>query len=259
MSNQDTEKTGQISDYKGHFALRGKGKGCSRTLRGKVCIVVFLVHEAKSAWTVTDVEKCRTVIQKVQEDLQRQSGLTKNQLSVSYALDIVSVQLKFDRDFHSDLEYEVLKQYGNFRKSAEYQAHYEQKFQKDEAPVIFMLNRDFRSFAITSNHGTTDGNESSYVSFTGDVDRCARTMTHELLHQFGAIDYYLPPRLQAAAQKYFPNSIMHSGIVIDPLTRYLIGWDEEPREEVLHFLEETGDITDEEIEAARRKDADRDW
>lgn len=259
MQDQGNEKTGQISDYQGHFALRGKEKGCSRTLRGKVCIVVFLVHEAKSAWTATDIEKCRAVIKKVQEDLQRQSGLSKNRLHVAYALDVVSVQLKFDRDFYSELESAVLKQYGNFRKCADYQVHYEKKFLKDEAPVIFVLNRNFRSFAITSNHGTTDGNEASYLSFTGDVDRCARTMTHELLHQFGAIDYYLPPRLETVAQKYFPDSIMHSGTVIDPLTRYLIGWDEEPQETVLQFLEETKDITEEEIREARRKDDDNDW
>ena len=52
---------------------------------------------------------------------------------------------------------------------------------------------------------------------------------------------------------------MNSGDQIDSLTRYLIGWDEEPTEEVLSFLQETKEITEEEIRQAYIKDKDNDW
>lgn len=259
MINQESSERTITSEYDNHFALRGKGAGCSKSLVGKVCIVTFLVHEAKSAWSKEDVEKCKLVMQKVQSTLQSQSGLSKNRLHIAYAVDVVSVQLKFDRDFHKELEENVLKQYGNYNDSASYQEHYEKKFLKDEAPVIFILNRDFRSFAISSEDNSTVGNEASYVSFSDDIEACARTVMHELLHQFGAIDLYLPEKVKISSEKHFPNSIMNSGDQIDSLTRYLIGWDEEPTEEVLSFLQETKEITEEEIRQAYIKDKDNDW
>lgn len=259
MINQEPSDTTFLDEYSTHFALQGKGTGCSKNLLGKVCIVCFLVHEAKSAWTKEDVEKCRMVLKKIQSTLQTQSGLSKNRLQIAYALDVVSVQLKFDRDFHEELEENVLKQYGDYCDSAAYQEHYEKKFLKDEAPIVFILNRSFRSFAISSNDTTATGNEASYVSFSNDIDLCARTIIHELLHQFGAIDLYLPEAVKHVAEKYFPGSIMNSGNLIDSLTRYLIGWDDEPNEDVVNFLKETKDITEEEIKTAYLKDKDNDW
>ena len=259
MPSQDNLNTSNISEYENHFALLSKGKGCSSIFRGKVCFVAFLVHEAKSAWSKEDIEKCKAVLKKVQNELQTQSGLTKNRLHVTYAVDVVSVQLKFDRDFYKDLEANVLKQYGSYSDSAAYQEHYEKKFLKDEAPVIFILNRDFRSFAVTAQQNPSTGNEASYVSYSSDSDRCARTIIHELLHQFGAIDLYLPERVKTIAENLFPNSIMNKGNHIDSLTRYLIGWDEEPDEKVIQFLEETKDITEEEIREAYLKDSDNSW
>ena len=258
MSIQDNNKT-IIPEYENHFALRAKGKGCSVSFRGKVCFVAFLVHEAKSAWSKVDIEKCKEVLKKVQNTLQAQSGLTKNRLHVTFAIDVVSVQLKFDRGFHKELEANVLKQYGSYADSAAYQEHYKKKFLKDEAPVLFILNRDFRSFAISSKNDNHSDNEASFVSYSSDVDECARTIIHELLHQFGAIDLYLPEKVKTVAEKFFPDSIMNSGNQIDSLTRYLIGWDEEPKEDVIQFLEETKEITEDEIAEAYQKDSDNDW
>lgn len=258
MPNEENN-TSVISQYEDHFALRGKGKGCSGTFRGKVCFVVFLVHEAKSAWSKEDIEKCKAILKKIQSILQTQSGLTKNRLHVTYAVDVVSVQLKFDKDFHKELETNVLKQYGSYANSAEYQEHYEKKFLKDEAPVVFVLNREFRSFAVTADTNPSIGNEASYVSYSNNTEQFTRRFIHKLLHQFGAIDLYLPENVKVIAEKLFPNSIMNAGAQIDPLTRYLIGWDEEPQNEVLQFLEETKDITMEEIIDAYHKDSDNDW
>lgn len=258
MPNEDNNPS-VVSQYEDHFALRAKGKGCSGSFRGKVCFVAFLVHEAKSAWSKEEIENCKAILKKVQSTLQTQSGLTKNRLHVTYAVDVVSVQLKFDKDFHKELEKNVLKQYGSYADSAAYQEHYEKKFLKDEAPVIFILNRDFRSFAISSDTDPASGNEASYVSYSNDADSFSRTLIHELLHQFGAIDLYLPGNVKAIAEKLFPNSIMNGGTQIDPLTRYLIGWDESPNDEVIQFLEETKEITQEEIIEAYQKDTDNDW
>lgn len=256
----DSATVRDISAYKNHFALAGKGKGCSCKLMGKVVVIAFLIHEAKSAWKKTDVEVFREVLKYTMGELERQSGLTKNRLSMSYAIDVVPIQRKFERNDHQQIVEDVLKQYGHTSASS-YHQHYKKKFKKDESPIIFVINKDFRSFAVrdTSAECSLTPSEWSFVSHDDNIKSCSRILIHEMLHQFGAIDFYYPETVKEVANRLFPNSIMNAGTEIDPLTRYIIGWDEEPDELALQFLDETKNITAEEIAKARAKESDNDW
>jgi len=77
------------------------------------------------------------------------------------------------------------------------------------------------------------------------MDSSEKTIIHELLHQFGAPDYYYPKAVKSLADKYFPQSIMTSGtgIVIDSLTSYLIGWSDSIDRNAATVLELTKQIT----------------
>ena len=79
------------------------------------------------------------------------------------------------------------------------------------------------------------------------------TFIHELLHLFGAADFYYPCAIKTAAQKWLPDSVMNSGngIAIDDLTRVLIGWDSTLTESAEQFLKATSSITLAEIKKAR--------
>ena len=248
-------------DYANHFALAAKEKGCSGKLYGKVTLVAFLVHDRNNAWKDADVEKIKSVLKETAQILKEKSGLTDNRLMVSYAFDDVPIQFRFDGENNEQIVREVLKQYG-FDNPAEYQAHYEKKFKKDEAPLIFIINRDFRSFARnveSGKAGSSLGSEYSFVSFNDSARSCVRTMLHEVLHQFGAIDYYLPDTVKKAAEKLFPDSVMLHGWEIDDLTRYIIGWDNNLSETAKAFLNETSGVTQKEISEARELDRDNDW
>lgn len=249
-----------MKKYEGHFALAGKGSGCSNELLGKVCLVGFLVHDRSSAWTEEYVQKIESVLEKAAFLLKEKSGLSDNRLQVTYAFDAMPVQYKFERENFGVVVKDVLELYG-FTSASDYQKHYKKKFKKTEAPLIFFINRDFRSFALedASAQKNTASSEYSFVSFHGDTDSCVRTLIHEVLHQFGAIDYYLPDSVKAVAGQIFPESVMLHGMEIDDLTRYLIGWDETPSEAALRFLDETASVTPEEIAEARKKDKDNDW
>ncbi len=247
-----------IEDYGNHFALSGMNSGCSNAMLGKVCIVAFLVQEQGSAWKDRDLDAIVQVLKKATELIKAQSGLSDNKLAMSYAYDKVSVQLKYDRKNYPQVERDVLEQYGH-QSAAQYQEHYEKKFSKDEAPVVFIFNKDFRSFAGKSSERDSSDDEWSFVAYSGNVERCVVTLVHELLHQFGAIDYYYPERVKEVAEKLFPDSIMLHGSTIDPLTRYLIGWDEEIDEKAAEFLMATKNVTEEEIRMARIRDRDNDW
>lgn len=250
-----------LADYEGHIALGARDRGCSGVLLGNVCIVAFLVQEQGSAWEDVDIEKMKQVLIEAADMIKKQSGFPDKKLKVSYAFDTVLVQMKYDRDSnYRKVESDVLQQYG-YSTAAQYQAHYEQKFKKSEAPIVFVFNKNFRSFAGMSREKEKNPNsdEYSFVAFSGNIHECARTLVHELMHQFGAIDYYLPDKVKQTAQKLFPDSIMSSGTTIDSLTRYLIGWDEEPDASAVQFLNETKDVTDEDVSEARKKDSENDW
>lgn len=244
-------------EFAGHFALAAKDKGCSKKLYGKVTLVAFLVHDRSSAWKQDDIEKIKAVLAKAAKLIKEKSGLADHRLKVSYAFDDVPIQFRYDGDNYDRIVHEVLKQYG-FNNAADYQAHYEQKFKKDEAPLIFIINRNFRSFARNVESGA-NGSEFSFVSYNDDAESCVKTMIHEILHQFGAIDYYLPATVKQTAEKLFPDSIMLRGWEIDDLTRYIIGWDKQLSDNAKQFLEEISGVTAEEIAEARELDKDNDW
>jgi hypothetical protein len=256
IKTEDTDVNPEI-DYTGHFAFAAMEKGCAKKLYGKVTLVAFLVHDRSSAWKQADVEKIKSVLKQTARFIKEKSGLTDNRLTVSYAFDDVPIQFRYDGENDRSIVREVLKQYG-FDNAADYKGHYEAKFKKNEAPLIFIINRNFRSFARNVDLNPT-GSEYSFVSFNDDINSCVRTMIHEILHQFGAIDYYMPQTVQQAAQRIFPDSIMSRGWEIDDLTRYIIGWEKELSDKAKQFLEETSCVTLEDVYKARELDKDNDW
>lgn len=100
---------------------------------------------------------------------------------------------------------------------------------------------------FVNNHGR---NDASVTLHTGDnkspeycviTEKRASVIGHEILHLFGAIDFYLHPGMMKFSQrkhvfqanKEFPNDIMAhpardiNQLDIEALTSYLIGWREE--------------------------------
>ncbi len=249
-----------LDDYKDHYTMRGRDKGCSEKLRGKVTMVSFLLNDFDSAWLPEEVEEFRQVLLNSMALIKNQSGFNDNELKLSYAMDVVPLQRKFDRNEPSgEVVKAVLKQYG-YESASRYHQHYETKFKKNEAPLVFVLNKRFRSFAINRDSEKKDqGSEWGFVSYEGDIDRCTRTYVHELLHQFGAVDYYVVPLIKEAANEIFPDSIMNGGKIIDDYTKYLIGWIDEPTEKMARFLERIKDVTYEDYLEAYEADKRNDW
>jgi len=232
--------------FKKHPALLGKDAGCIIKLRGKVMLVVFLVDDAKSKWDDLSEKKYSRIIQNVCLGLMKESGLPWAQLNVTYANRRASVPYEVTQDNAWQLMRDVLQDY-YCDDSDSFQDIYKREMGKDEVCVSFVLNRPFISYAHRVASLTTvltrpfrKGNEFSVVSFRkNDLKRSEQSLLHELLHQFGAIDLYKPQKIETAARKHLPGSIMNDGDRIDPLTRYVIGWDDALSPEAIAFLEET--------------------
>ncbi len=250
-----------LEGFKDVFALQGKNAGCSIKLRGKVVLITFLINDGESRWDNDSEKAAIEMLRSATNRLMNESKLNKDELQVVYACCQVSLPYIVTRKNSKKCAADVLRQFG-YMTVQEYQRHYESRFSRDETAVTFLFNKDFRSYAQSvdrksgeSEDQYTDGEEYSIVSFdTGNIPGSERTFLHELLHQFGAIDYYYPEVLKFKAEKHMPNSIMNGGEIIDDLTRYIIGWDESPTDVALNFLDAIKGISVEEIEFARRKE-----
>lgn len=102
---------------------------------------------------------------------------------------------------------------------------------------LFVLNKDGRSYKYS--YVTEDSKKIEFCVFFDDAisfdgNTCRSTIAHELLHLFGAEDFYDPygemPQRQKLAEELYPNDIMFSlkddvnDAQIGSFTAYTVGW-----------------------------------
>lgn len=245
-------------EIKNVFALRGKNVGCSVKLRGRVVLIAFLINDGGSRWDRESEEVLVSSLKQVSANLMHTSGLNRDELDIAYAYCQVTVPYTVGKHNSSRFVQDVLRQFG-YEDIQSYQKHYESKFHRDEACVSFVFNKSFRSYAVSvkaaevTHREGPGGNEYSIVAFNPkDPQKSQRTFIHELMHQFGAVDYYYPERLAIEAEHYFPGSIMNSGETIDDVTRYVIGWTDSLTPQAKAFLKAISKIPQAEIDCAGR-------
>ena len=215
-----------------------------------------MVDDASSCWDESAADKLVKAVKSVAGRLVSEAsseGVYAEISIMSYRGKISREAVPGDQDnnwvkeiFGADFSSEIVADQARFRKA----------LGCDESPIVFAFNKDFRSCALTAtNHGAVaegarDQQEWSMVAFVDD--HFENTLTHELLHLFGAIDLYYPDNLKQVGKKHLPGSIMCDGNVIDDLTRYLIGWKRQLKDDspAWKFLEETKFITEEEVRKA---------
>lgn len=257
--NTDEQETGMgMDEIENVFALRGKNVGCSVKLRGKVVLIAFLINDGESSWDPESEKIMVSSLKQISTKLMNDSGLDRSGLDIAYAYCQVKVPYAVGKHNSSQFVQDVLRQFGHSDVQS-YQKHYENKFSRDEACVSFVFNKRFRAYAVSvtgeggSRQEDPAGNEYSIVDFDPkNPQGSERTFIHELMHQFGAIDYYYPERLAIEAEHYMPGSIMNAGDTIDDVTRYVIGWTDTLSSKAKAFLKEISKIPQAEIESAQR-------
>lgn len=258
MAEETTTTTDELAEFKNSFALRGKNVGCSISLRGRVVLIAFLINDGVSQWDPESEKILADSLKQISNRLMDDSGLNRDELDIAYAFCQVTIPFTVEKRNSSKFVESVLRQFG-YEDVQSYQRHYESKFGRDDTCISFVFNKEFRSYAVSVDAAevteTEDdrGNEYSIVAFDPkNPAGSQRTFIHELMHQFGAIDYYYPERLAMEAEHYFPGSIMNSGDTIDDLTRYVIGWTDTLTPQAKAFLKAISKIPQAEINSARR-------
>ena len=231
--------------------------GSCRTLEGTPLVVVVYLDDDVSSWSREDVltyqdtlitpaltfmeenAACREVelqFQKVIfascESPQRPvkySGTVENFMNDNYSPDILD-QVAFALGYETKEDMHL---------------HLQQQSGQEQISYVVMMNKGGRSYSICATKTSEDDTrwddlmEYSLI-FTGFTDTsrdsASDTIAHEMLHQFGAEDYYYPAMRSLLAQMYYPTDIMLCAMsdleyfTIEAFTAYCLGWTDTPPE-----------------------------
>jgi hypothetical protein len=236
-----------------HYYLGTRNTGASGALRGDVIIIHVLVSDMASNWMFPmHVAEYQNAANQMAARLMLEAMMSGTYLTVRsvYLQAMIPGIVDMSNPNIMPLIFNSL----GFLNASMMQMQYEQMYGCSEAPVIVAVNRPMRSFATMDNNRSFMRSPDEYCAVfrhtSGTFE--PRVLIHELLHQFGAPDYYYPDVTVQAAYRHFPNSIMfQNGNEIDDLSKYLIGWTDTLTPTAMAFLRDTVSVNDAMLLAAR--------
>ena len=231
-----------------HCLTQARDAGSCRRLRGTVLFYLVFVNEPGQRWTDAERRKVKAYFDRTAKylmDSARRERVGLQILRESCQLFMKEPMAKEARErwragFAKARGYRDMK-------SLHGSLLYHHKAQ--EAAFIFASKRRDRSYAMQAEKDTNSYVEA--LTLYWDLNRQA--LLHEILHLFGAEDYYYPTQVKAAARKYFPYSVMlnASSPVIDDLTKYLIGWTDQLTPRAQAMLRDTADVSKQLVDVSR--------
>lgn len=235
-----------------HFFLQARDIGASRKLVGKVGMITIYASKTPQCWSLKSKEEYEAALKKATEFLEKEAKCYGANLQI----ETYSLSINLPADFERFRGFEYIKKEFKVNSMEEMQCSFEKHYNVDEAPVIIVFDEVGRSSAAMQHSPSMQKNELSSI-FRGSKGFSYTTIAHEILHQFGASDFYFPKRLEKYAKKYFVNSVMGIGSpeIVDDLSAYLVGWKDEFSENAYKFLSKTVWYT----ERVYRKELDKQW
>lgn len=247
----------RISDYpeiQNNFYLGSRNTGASRKLVGDVNIITVFVSKTPDDWCEAIKNEYRKSIHIAADFLTSQARRYGTYLNIRCLY--LETTVPYDADPHKG--FYLLRNFFHSPDMQRLQEYYEKHMGVDEVPIILAFNERGRSFAFEKNdYQFYDVQETSVLFFDNDANAKEEAMSiaHEILHQFGALDYYYPEAVTEIAKKYLFDSIMGIGKkVVDDLTAYLVGWKDTISAGSYWFLHDTMWMTDERYTQAIRNE-----
>ena len=226
----------------GHLFLQYKDKGNCETLSGEVSILLVFVSDSESSWDSASREQaekelCREMIRVM--DYAKGYDVP---LSLLYGEWDISVGVDVESNNSGDWEAPVCAAMG-FQSIYDLQMALERDWGVASAPIVFVLNKPGRAAAYSSCYDDAEEYLTVYSSDYG-------ALCHELLHLYGARDYYYPMAVSDAATTYLTDSIMSTGKTVDRLTAYTVGWTKSPGRQAISFLRAVAHLTQKDLDDA---------
>ena len=231
---------------------RGKAVGICGDLKGKISLQVFFVGLRGYSWSDNDKKARQNDLNQALNFICRKAideGVSLSFSQVTYSLDLDL----YPYDYPSPLEFE--NAIGDKLKSIYINASSNGKLpgQKSQTAVLFFMNFD-QGRNVASMTQSLGVHDFEFVMLYPDKYFPVSTIIHELLHLFGALDFYYPNLLYTLASASFPRSVMRTRCIapeIDNLTKYLIGWHIKPTGDAQLILDLMKDLSLEDIRQER--------
>ena len=226
-----------------YFMLDAKNSGNCKILTGRIMFYMFYVSDPYNSWTKASAtaasKDCEWSIQKIKKEAKRDKVFLQCLVHEEHVMnDRVMKNVNA-----AECQEQIARKLGNCSMS-EFSNQMERKYAVNSIVYVYLLNRSGRSFAMPTIGQSS--NAEKVVLFPP----YRPSFIHEVMHLYGAADYYYPERLKSVAQRIFPRSVMLTASEygeIDEMTRYLIGWHLQPTDKARMFMSETNTITRDEV------------
>ena len=228
----------------GHTLLVDMNAGPCKTLTGNVQVIVLIVSTGDEPWTEEEIAAIRQEAQAAGRMLRIEAASYGASLNISLKFHTAAASSAPARSDSGPWVSDLLAGIPGLR-------GYSHGSAWDNTPLLIFCSTQGRAFARCQY---SDRFAEYAVFYRGDDSGVIR---HEMLHLFGAEDYYVEDTIAEAAGRIFPNSVMlnsdYQGTV-DELTAYAIGWTDFPGENALQLLSETASVTSESLAQSREAD-----
>ena len=200
--------------------LSMKGTGYCEQMTGDVMVTVIFLSDSISSWTADGIAEAKAFLDEDIPKLEDDAARYGAELNVE--ITYLESKILMAQDPGDQLLFwakTALDKHGLSQALSD-PTYLEKHYNVDSAPVVFVLNREGRPYAITN---TTGEETFEYVVMYSSAYVSIR---HELCHTHGAMDFYFPQETVDAANQYLSESLMLNSAngSVDDLTAYLIGW-----------------------------------
>ena len=235
-----------------HFLLSHKDNGVCKRLTGDVELAVILVETQVGTWQELPLRQAM-----MSEIETAMAWLEEEAAAYGVRLDLTARYFTSMSDIVVGLHDDILIW------AEETLAWAENPLDKDapppdffvwedgaNQPVIFCVAGEGRAFAIANANPDV---AEFLIVYQTDI---AQTLCHELMHLYGAWDYYYHPDVVNAAQEICPDSLMLSVGAegrVDSLAAYVIGWTDVLEAEATALLTASAHLTEADIWAAQEE------
>lgn len=230
--------------FSGHVLLDGRKRGACGTFTGDVEVLAVFVDLPEAPWTEDARTETLTRLEEALTQLQADAKRHGAELTLS-----VSPFRAFAGAACTMESGEIAKwAAGALETTASLPAYEEGMSKYASRPVVFLQNIEGRAFACRE-YGSNTAEFVTVFSSTSSA-----SMRHELLHLFGASDFYYVDVTEALARSLFPDSIMldaETECRVDDVTAYAVGWTEAPSETAQVFLAATAHLTEADVKENR--------
>ena len=243
---EDSRHPAAEDRFNDHHLLDRIGMGNCLDLRGEIALVVIFVDEPGFPWDDAGAKRGMTAAFRCEDVLETAAARYSTQLDLKPMFIYSSVPARLDEVDYATWATAALVGAGLDGDTAA-QTICDQTGAR-EAVFMLCINRPGRAYTI--NHTTDMGTEHAVLfdDFGG--------FGHELLHMYGAADFYFPQEMKEIFSGHFSESIMltNESTVVDALTAYMVGWTSELKGSGLAVVEESAWMTDEFLWEAYQKE-----